>query len=181
MLYGVAMNKNEFGPLRCKLPRKPWLKRAEVRFYHCPRCGRVLHEYIPEHPRQETPAPSLPLCCAGSMTPLAARPPRADLRYDITGGFNNNAVKAVWDGVSPLWILLQTYTGIYLKHIPPEKRPPVVFPLADEDAYAYCDRDVCEKCLYCCKKGCILYFYFGEEKLCALPLDQISEYFRRKS
>lgn len=175
------MSGHEFGPLRCKLPRKPWLKHAAALFYHCARCGRVLHEYIPECPRQEPPSSSPPLCCGAPMTPLAAARPRADLRYDITGGFNNNAIRAVWEGTPPLWILLQTYTGVYFKQLPPQKKPPVVFPLSDEDAYAYCDRDVCEKCLYCCKKGCILYFHFAEDSLYALPLDQISEYFRRKA
>lgn len=116
--------------------------------------------------------------------PVGEIVPELEVDYDIVGGFNDNAVKVYWNATAvsrPVWIALQTYTGVYLKHVPPAKMPPLTFPLSDEDAYTYCDRSVCEKCLYCCKKGCVLYLYMGERTLAALPLDKIAAYFRNKS
>ena len=41
------------------------------------------------------------------------------------------------------WIALKTFTGSQLKYVLPKKRSPLLFALADEDAYVYCDKDVC--------------------------------------
>lgn len=118
-----------------------------------------------------------PLCCGQPMEALAAKPAPPGFGYEVAGGFNNNAVLASWPADPPAWILLQTFTGACLKLLPPGKKKPVVFPLADEDAYAYCGRLQCRKCLYNCKKGCVLYFYMGDRSLYFLPLDEIDEYF----
>lgn len=169
--------------LRCKLPRKPWIKRAEARFFRCTQCGRIFHEFVPEFPYppydKGQDCKVLPSCCAHEMTPLEPMPAGDELQYEIFGGFNNNAIRAIWLGQTPQWILLQTYTGASLKQIPPAKKSPALFPLADEDAYVYCDREQCVKCLYCCKKSCSLFYYFGSDLLFKLPLDQVSQYFRR--
>ena len=104
------------------------------------------------------------------------------LSYDLVGGFNSNAVKVRWTHnavLRPRWMALQTYTGVYCKQVPAPKLPPVVFPLADEDAYTYCDRDVCEKCLYCCKKGCAIYAVLEDGRALFLPLNEVSAYFQR--
>lgn len=177
------MSAEQSSLLRCKLPRKPWIKRAEARFYRCAHCGRIFHEFVPEFPYPPYDdgqgCKALPYCCGEAMQPLCPMPAREDLEYDIFGGFNNNAIRALWTGAPPQWILLQTYTGACLKQLPPAKKPPVLFPLADEDAYVYCDRDQCAKCLYCCKKSCALFYYFGSQEFYILPLDQVSKYFKR--
>lgn len=169
--------------LRCKLPRKPWIQHAEIKFYRCSQCGRVFHEFVPEFPYppydKGQGCEALPVCCGKEMERLVPLDAPDKLQYEIFGGFNSNAIRAIWSGQAPQWILLQTYTGACLKQLPPAKKPPVLFPLADEDAYVYCDRDVCAKCLYCCKKSCSLFYYYGETELYKLPLDQISSYFKR--
>lgn len=183
------MPQPPFSPLRCKLPRKPWIKHAALQFWHCESCARLLHEYLSEdHPAASRAASLLaPECCGQLMQLLQPQSPQdtaneLGLDYEIVGGFNNNAVRVRWNRTAPppLWIALQTYTGVYLKHISPAKQPPVVFPLSDEDAYAYCDKDVCEQCLYCCKKGCAIYVYSGESSLSVLNMDKISQYFLQK-
>lgn len=184
------MPQPPFSPLRCKLPRKPWIKHAVLHFWHCKNCARLLHEYLSEdHSAVTCTAPSpAPECCGHPMQLLQPQPVQGatnllNLDYEIVGGFNNNAIRVRWNTATdtpPLWIALQTYTGVYLKHISPTKLPPVVFPLADEDAYAYCDKDVCEQCLYCCKKGCTIYAYTGEHIMITLTMDKISQYFLQK-
>ena len=40
---------------------------------------------------------------------------------------------------------------------------PLLFALADEDAYVYCDKDVCLECTFMCKRGFV--FYVGVEDM----------------
>ena len=181
------MSQPPFSPLRCKLPRKPWIKHAMLQFWHCKSCARLLHEYISEdHPADSRATSSLaPTCCGQPMQLLLPQSPQGtanslDIDYEIVGGLNNNAIRARWNTATatpPVWIALQTYTGVYLKHVSSKKLPPVVFPLSDEDAYAYCDKNVCEQCLYCCKKGCTIYLYIGGSTIITLNMDKISQYF----
>ena len=83
--------------------------------------------------------------------------------YDVVGGFDQNALRVFWkvreDGCEPRWIALKTFTGMQLKYVLPGKRPPLVFALGDEDAYAYCDEDPCVSCTFHCKRGFELYAY----------------------
>lgn len=170
------MAHQEYSAFRSKLSRKPWRRRGETRFFLCNHCGRVFHEFIPEHPHAidaEVPAPVAPVCCGEQMSVLVPQAAPATLDYDIFGGFNHNAVRARWEGKTPEWILLQAYTSALLKHVPPKKRSPVIFPLADEDAYAYCDQPECVKCQCRCKESCTLYYYFGNGELYYIPLNQV--------
>ena len=184
------MPQPPFSPLRCKLPRKPWIKHAALQFWHCENCARLLHEYLSEDQGAAlgAKASTAPVCCGQTMQQILPQSVQGaanqlDIDYEIVGGFNNNAVKVRWNQATatpPLWIALQTYTGVYLKHVSPKKLPPLVFPLADEDAYAYCDKDTCEQCLYCCKKGCAIYVYTGGSNIITLNMDKISQYFLQK-
>ncbi|MFR1640014.1 MAG: hypothetical protein ACLSVD_13165 [Eggerthellaceae bacterium] len=61
------------------------------------------------------------------------------------------------------WIALKTFTGSQLKYVLPKKRSPLLFALADEDAYVYCDKDVCLECTFMCKRGFV--FYVGVEDM----------------
>ncbi len=69
---------------------------------------------------------------------------RFKLNYQIMGGLNNNCVKIDWRSVDstckPRWFALKTFTGVMTKYVSPKKWPPIVFALADEDAFAYCDK-----------------------------------------
>ena len=49
----------------------------------------------------------------------------------------------------------------------------MVFGLAGEDAYAYCDKDPCVECTFRCKRGFGLYYYFEELGVVYLPLDRM--------
>jgi hypothetical protein len=105
-----------------------------------------------------------------------------EIDYKIVGGFNQNAVEVSWraleGALKPEWILLKTFTGGYIKYLTSEKRSPMVFPLADEDAYVYCDRKVCQRCVFRCKKGFVICVYMDSLGLYQLPLDKMSDYFK---
>lgn len=129
----------------------------------------------------QTVAPS---CCGEVMTLLLPQPLSPDglgleVDYKVTGGFNQSAVEVTWNPEhgNPEWMMLKTFTGGYLKYIASGKKPPVVFPLSDEDAYVYCDREVCQQCVFRCKLGFVIYAYFGARGLFELPLDKMAKYF----
>ena len=113
---------------------------------------------------------------------LGAGLPGLDVEYKIVGGFNNSAVQVFWKTETPQerpeWIMLKTFTGGYIKYVGEKKNPPLVFPLSDEDAYVYCDRQECERCVFRCKLGFVLYLYFVWQGLVEVPLDRMSEYFK---
>lgn len=159
-----------YGPRRCKLPRKPAAPLWRLEFYYCEKCGNSLWSAAPA---------SAPVCCDRAMAILEPEPDNGKYAYEITGGFDRAAVLASWTGEPPQWLLLHTFTGFYLRAVAPGAKPPIAFPLAGEDAYAYCGREICEKCLYACKKGCSLYAWEGGGKLVIIPLDQIGAYFKR--
>lgn len=84
------------------------------------------------------------------------------LDYAIVGGFENNAIKVRWGQKRPRWIALKTFTGVQVKYAQPDKQPPIIFALADEDAYCYCNEDPCKLCSFECKSGFILYAFYDE-------------------
>ena len=113
-------------------------------------------------------------------TALGESLPGLDVDYKIVGGFNNSAVQVFWKTERPEWIMLKTFTGGYLKYVGEKKNPPLVFPLSDEDAYVYCDRQECERCVFRCKLGFVAYLYFRRQGLVEVPLDRMSEYFKSR-
>lgn len=173
------MAANEFGPLRSRASRKPWPQCPDVVIYRCSRCGRLIQGL--GHGTRDAALE----CCRGVMErlePLGMEVlPELDLRYAIVGGFNHSAVQFFWNAdrpeERPEWVLLKTFTGGYLKYISSDKRPPLVFPLSDEDAYVYCDTSTCKECLFRCKRGFILYAYVASVGLVQIPLEKMSEYF----
>jgi len=125
-------------------------------------------------------------CCALAMErlkplQLEELPPGIQLDYKIVGGFNQSAVQVSWETTlpedRPEWMLLKTFTGGYLKYLPLKKRPPLVFPLSDEDAYVYCDTRICKECLFRCKRGFVLFVYISSRGLWEIPLERMSDYF----
>lgn len=175
------MAEQEFGPLRSKAARKPWPECPDIVIYRCRHCGRLYQGLSYDMPEQD------PACCEAPMeklNPLYPEDllPEISVDYKIVGGFNQSAVQVFWETLQPEdkpeWILLKTFTGGYIKYLTPQKRPPMIFPLSDEDAYVYCDRNPCEQCMFRCKRGFIIYLYIKTRGLVAVPLEKMSDYFK---
>lgn len=168
-----ASEKYRFGPLRSRATRKPFVTCPSVDFFRCKKCGAVLSSYTGV-------LTSLPICCGTSLERLEFLTPdkNLDLSYTVIGGLNENAIKVSWNNCHnlphPEWIYLRSFTGGQIKYLQKNRRPPVLFALADEDAYAYCDKDPCGECTFRCKRGFELYFYYPELGLFRLPLERMS-------
>ena len=108
------MIEQKFGPRRCKDTRKPLEKQCpDVIFYRCPECG-ALYPVTGGTNLEEKEI----LCCgkkAERLFPEEADSTRdvMDITYQITGGYNDNAVRVSWKmkpyGRHPEWI----YGGIF--------------------------------------------------------------------
>ena len=179
---------------RTKATWKPRVIDVDPPVFRCPACGAVLlgvagrkaaafsgtgRTLVGEPPYAHLDA--APSCCGRAMEQLEATaatelPPGIVLDYAIVGGYNNNAVKLVWDidrpGCSLAWAALKTFTGVQLSSVMPKKRSPLVFALADEDAYAYCDEDPCLECIFMCKRGFVFLAYVEGFGLVRLPLER---------
>ena len=171
------MSTQEFGPRRTRATTKPRIICPPVIFYLCSHCGRQV-QLISLEPDQNQVS-----CCGSPMDVLVPKgkeevKDRIRLDYKITGGYNNNAVsvsfQSLKQNVRPLWMYLKTFTGGYLRYLDIKKRSPLIFPLADEDAYVYCDQDPCLECTFQCKRGYVIYCYLGEEGLIEIPLDRMT-------
>lgn len=171
------MSEQEFGPLRSRAARKPWPECPDIIIYRCSLCGRLYHALGYEVPVHD------PACCGISMerlNPLRLDEvaPEINIDYQIVGGHNQNAVQVFWktkqQGDNPEWVLLKTFSGGYIKYVTSKKKPPIVFPLADEDAYVYCDEPVCLQCVFRCKRGFIIYVYIKTKGLVEAPLEKMS-------
>lgn len=106
-------------------------------------------------------------------------PEDISMTYRIDGGFNNNCVVFSWsiaDGApyALSWVALKTFTGMQLKYVLPKKRSPFIFALAEEDAFAYCNKIPCEECAFRCKSGFAIYANFEGLGVVRMPMDRIS-------
>lgn len=152
--------------------------------YRCNRCGAVMVSHAPLD--GGSPAPLLK-CCGEEIGPLVVTRDPAVIQshkmdFVVFGGFEHNALRiTIDDGLHPMqrghrieWVYLHTYQGGQLKYLPEGGLSVVNFALADEDAYVYCDRDVClmgqEYCQFECKRGMIVYAYCTQHGLIELPL-----------
>ncbi|WP_312429510.1 hypothetical protein [Lacrimispora sp.] len=177
------MAEQKFGPRRCRDTRKPPAGQCpEVVFYRCAEC-RTLFPVTGEKALEEKEI----LCCGHKAERLVPSAPeqtedKIKVSYQITGGYNDNAVQVFWKAeklkYAPEWIYLKTFTGGYLKYVSETKRPPMVFALADTDAFAYCDEDPCLECVFRCKRGFVIYIYSRETGLVHLPLDKMTAHWQ---
>lgn len=176
------MIQQTYGPRRSRATRKPSVHCPETTFYRCSGCGRLIQrlDWGQEGPDTLT-------CCGSPMErlepiPLGELPQGVELDYRIEGGYNDNTVLLLWNITRPdcrlEWAYLRTFTGGCLKYPPPGKRPPMIFPLADEDAYAYCDQSPCLECVFRCKRGFLLYVYLSGVGLAELPIDRMNPYWQ---
>lgn len=177
------MIEQKFGPRRCRDTRKPReYECPDVVFYRCKTCGAL----FPVTGGQALEDKEIQ-CCASKAIRLIPQEREAvediiKVTYQITGGYNDNAVGVSWKMYSlkkhPDWIYLKTFTGGYLKYINDTKQPPMVFALADTDAFAYCDEDPCLECVFRCKRGFIIYVYEKEAGLIEVPLDKMNAHWQ---
>ncbi len=161
------------GPCRYLASAKPLMQRPPVSFFRCGKCGTVFTGDIPEGGSCNI------FCCGEPLEKLLAQqaedmPPENSLSYDIVGGLNENCIRVFWKGQAPSWIYLQTFTGGQKMFIKKTQRPPAVFALAGEDAYAYCDKDPCIKCSFRCKSGFVIYGMYENKSFFMLPVNQIA-------
>lgn len=179
------MIEQTYGPRRSRATRKPSVHCPETIFFRCPRCDRLVQRLD----WGEDDGGGLS-CCGEPMErltplPVQALPQDVRLGYRIEGGYNDNTVLLLWDIARSdcrlEWAYLRTFTGGCLKYPPPGKCPPMIFPLADEDAYAYCDQSPCLECVFRCKRGFILYAYLSGVGLAELPIDRMNPYWQTVS
>ena len=181
----MTVIQQTFSARRCRDTRKPRAAECpDVVFYRCPVCGAL----FPVTGGQALEEKEIICCGTRAERLLPAEPEsvsdRIKISYQITGGYNDNAVRVSWRLASgtkpPEWIYLKTFTGGYLKYVAGTKRPPMVFALADTDAFAYCDEDPCLECVFRCKRGFVIYVYGGETGLLELPLDKMNAQYHRE-
>lgn len=186
----------EYSPTRTHATWKPRVTAAHVPYFHCTECGAVVqgldgaidNSMTNDGERSLIFEPSYAhveyhlTCCGKTMEQLTPIPAvdvadRFKINYQIMGGMNNNCVKVDWRSLDsackPRWFALKTFTGIMTKYVQPKKWPPVVFALADEDAFAYCDKNPCVECTFRCKRGMEIYAYVDNIGLVILPLDRM--------
>ena len=101
------------------------------------------------------------------------------LDYQINGGFNNNAIYFKWKIADKTkyqitWVALKTFTGMQLKYVMPKKFSPLLFALADEDAFAYCNKIPCEECSFRCKNGFVFYANIKGLGIARMEVNRIS-------
>lgn len=187
----------EYSPTRTRATWKPRVTSAHVPYFHCPECGAVVqgvdgsvnNALTNDGERSLIFEPSYAhnnfqlFCCEKPMEQLEYLPAeevadRFVVDYTIIGGMNNNCVRIDWktpdSTCKPRWFALKTFTGITTKYVQPKKWPPIVFALADEDAFAYCNKNPCVECTFRCKRGMEIYTYVDNLGLVVLPLDRMS-------
>ncbi len=169
---------------RCRISHRPSYQTEEPAFYRCDTCGSLIVLNIPPNSQAAPPHIS---CCGKEMRRLAVCKDQEILKehtmaFTVFGGFEKNAVRISVDGnLHPMrgahrieWMYLRTYQGGILKYLPEGTRSFANFALGDEDAYVYCDRDVCrmgrEHCQFVCKRGNIAYAYCSRHGLMRLEL-----------
>lgn len=177
------MIEQKFGARRCRDTRKPLADQCpDVIFYRCRNC-KSLFAVTGEQAQEEKEI----TCCqekAEILTPVTpeAVESKVKISYQITGGYNDNAVKVSWDTKTdeyvPEWIYLKTFTGGYLKYVMQKKRKQMVFALADTDAFAYCDEDPCLECVFRCKRGFVIYAFAEAVGLVEIPLDKMTAHWQ---
>lgn len=174
------MAERTYSITRTRATWKPRVTEDDLPFFQCSSCGRVhlgLTGSLPgvfsgglRNPLAEPPyARDLQDedgCCAKDLprmpfVELENLPKGLKLDYRILGGFNNNAIECSWEvsneRFAVRWAALKTFTGSQMKYVLPKKRSPLLFALADEDAYVYCDESPCLECTFMCKRGFVLY------------------------
>lgn len=187
---------------RTKATWKPRVNEADLPFLHHGPTGSIFQFIQSErrasfsdpgrNPVNELPYTDLPskeaLAEAGfddaAFISAEDAPEGFTIDYAIVGGYNNNCIKVTWtktnQGESPVWVALKTFTGMQTKYILPKKPNSVLFALAEDDAYVYCDKDPCLECIFMCKRGFVVYAYLEGAGIVRLPLERAEANYGRK-
>lgn len=173
---------------RCLISHRPPFRTKDPQFYRCPVCGSVTVRNIPSG-AHKIHHEAVPVQCCGEpaelLIPLEGErtPEGHQIDFTVFGGLDGNAVRiAVDDGYHPMqgehrieWAYFRTFSGGQLKFLPASGRAVVTFAFADEDAYVYCNRDICrmgkEHCQFTCKRGNAVYVYCSVHGLTKLELN----------
>lgn len=181
------MIEQSFGPRRCRDSRKlPLDQCVEVHFYRCEDCGAIFQYTGLKLEKKHLTCCSREAIFMESISLQEARElaPGVTVDYKIVGGYNDNAIQVFWNQkepeARPVWIYLKTFTGGYIKYLSQTKRAPMVFALADMDAFSYCDEDPCLECTFRCKRGFELYVFIEQVGLIQIPLDKMSPYWETR-
>ena len=187
--------KQSYSVTRAKTTWKPRVIEEDLPLFFCRHCNTVFAGiassdsatyigtgrsplFLPPYLSSQKPQ-----CCGFDMAMSTYikpddLPKSISLDYLFIGGQNNSSLKILWsifhDKHRIEWILLKTFTGMQVKYIQPGKRSPIVFAFADEDAYAYCDKDPCEECVFRCKRGFVAYVSVTHLGVVRMPLDRMS-------
>ncbi len=140
----------------------------EPKFFTCQSCGNQI-VIVENFPKSEVvccgqPAQQLTVnhedVCSESHLPVIT----------FTGGLKASAAQ-ISVGIEPHpmteehhieWVYLQTRKGGQFQYLGVEQKPKVTFALTGQDAYAYCDRQICKMgkgCKFKCKQGFVVYAY----------------------
>lgn len=95
---------------------------------------------------------------------------RYSIKYLIVGGQDNHAFDVEVVGADANnhdieWIYIRSMTGGQFKLTPANKDAHVIFAMAEEDAYMFCQNDPCIECAFGCKLGFEMYAYSKSEGL----------------
>lgn len=173
----------------CMMSHSPGYRTEEPEFYRCKVCGTVQVRICPagvlrqsrEEPEDSRENKDVFLenpgtCCGKKLEKLV---PCGDeeickehaVKYCIFGGFEHNTIRVeVDEGHHPMsgehrieWLYLRVFQGGQMKYLGAKGEAAVLFSMANEDAYAFCGREVCrmgwEHCLFQCKRGHVAYVY----------------------
>lgn len=176
---------------RCLISHRPDFMTDEPLIYRCPECGRIIiansvksnqhdHSYPGKNPEIYCCGhPHSPLQICTDQTILDSHP----MKFVIFGGYERNSVRIEVDGgFHPMekdhrieWIYMRTFQGGQLKILSPGSRSFANFSFADNDAFVYCDRNICkmgrEHCQFLCKRGMVVYAYCSRHGLFRMVLD----------
>jgi len=140
------------------ISRRPGMKKKELQFWQGSKQDDSLYLKISDNNSSSTSS-------LKQSDTIEANSKEHLVRYKIVGGMDHNAIIVYFDrdkldaekhGIQ--WVGLLTFTGFQFKYIDSNKKK-VVFALADEDAYQYCDKNPCEECAFKCKNGFRIYIY----------------------
>jgi superoxide reductase len=177
-------SEQEHYSTRCTISHRPPFRTVPPIFFRCSVCGAVTVVNVPPDTGRKLPELR---CCGVRQQPLEVCQDlqllgEHKLDYVVFGGFERNAIRVRVDGgTHPMddahkieWMYLRTYQGGQLKYLPTNGRSIASFSFADEDAYVYCDREICrmgrEHCQFECKRGNLIYAYCSVHGLMRLAL-----------
>lgn len=184
------------GPLRTHHTWKPRVVDTPLTFFRCADCGTIVMLQDTgaaiENPGSGRDRISIlpydmpkciPHCCGKPMEVLPfveydeEVEKRFYLEHETVGGVNENGLRIHWEtfeeGCVPRWITIKTFTGHQTKYITPDKKSPVIFALADEDAFTYCHDNPCRECVFRCKSGFEIYVYVENIGIVHMDMNRI--------